>query len=106
MLVWLPKQPLGAVTLSAPRGSRPPRSRATALTVAGSGSCYVRRRTHRGELRPRPATHERQGRTLPPNDGPRIGLRAQLPLPPATQPGAATLARPLQQANATQLTSE
>ena len=50
-----------------------------------------------------PAPHQRQGRTLPPDDGARMGLRARLPLTPRTQPGAATLARPLQPATAPQL---
>ena len=51
-----------------------------------------------------PATHERQGRALPPDDGPRMGLRARLPLTSTTQPGAATLAQPLQHHAAPQLT--
>ncbi len=42
------------------------------------------------------ATHQRQGRTLPPNDGTRVGLRARLPLPPRPRRRPATLARPLQ----------
>src|SRR5205823_6731403 len=50
-----------------------------------------------------PATHERQGRALPPDDGARVGLRPPLPLTSTTQPGAATLARPLQPATAAQL---
>ena len=40
---------------------------------------------------------------LPPDDGARVGLRAQLPLTSTAQPGAAALARPLQPAQATQL---
>src|SRR5262249_26064878 len=50
-----------------------------------------------------PPAHQRQGGTLPPDDGARVGLRTQLPLTPRTQPGAATLARLLQHAKATQL---
>jgi transposase len=50
-----------------------------------------------------PAPHQRQGRALPPNDGPRMGLRARLPLISTTQPSAATLAQPLQPAKTTQL---
>ncbi len=33
-----------------------------------------------------PATHQRQGRALPPDDGARMGLRARLPLTSTTQP--------------------
>ena len=50
-----------------------------------------------------PAAHQRQGRALPPDDGPRMGLRPRLPLTSTPQPGAATLARPLQPATTTQL---
>jgi hypothetical protein len=50
-----------------------------------------------------PAPHQRQGRALPPDDGARMGLRPQLPLTSTTQLGAATLARPLQPAQAAQL---
>ena len=32
-----------------------------------------------------PAAHQRQGRALPPDDGPRVGLRPQLPLTSTTQ---------------------
>ena len=32
-----------------------------------------------------PATHQRQGRALPPDDGARVGLRAHLPLTPTAQ---------------------
>ena len=49
------------------------------------------------------AANERQGRTLPPNDGTRMGLRAPLPLITTPRPGAATLARALQHAQTTQL---
>jgi hypothetical protein len=52
---------------------------------------------------PLPATHERQGRTLPPDDGARVGLRARLPLTSTTQPRAATLAQALQHDQAAQL---
>src|SRR5439155_21858110 len=51
-----------------------------------------------------PGSHERQGRTHPPDDGPRMGLRTRLPLTSTTQPGTATLARPLQPATTAQLT--
>ena len=51
-----------------------------------------------------PATHQRQGRTLPPNDGPRMGLRTQLPHTPPPRPSAATLARALQHQPTPQLT--
>src|SRR5439155_715657 len=51
-----------------------------------------------------PATHQRQGRTLPPNDGTRMGLRTRLPLTSTTQPSLATLAPPLQPATTAQLT--
>ena len=50
-----------------------------------------------------PAPHQRQGRTLPPNDGPRMGLRPRLPLTSTPQPSTAALAQPLQPAKATQL---
>jgi transposase len=50
-----------------------------------------------------PAAHERESGALPPDDGARVGLRAQLPLTSTPQPGAATLAEPLQHAKATQL---
>src|SRR6266496_2744424 len=40
---------------------------------------------------------------LPPDDGARVGLRAQLPLTSTAQPGAAALARALQHAKAAQL---
>jgi transposase len=50
----------------------------------------------------RPRT-KRQGRALPPDDGPRVGLRARLRLTSTTQPSAATLAQPLQPTTATQL---
>src|SRR5262249_13499141 len=50
------------------------------------------------------ALHERESRALPPNDGARMGLRPQLPLTPTPQPGAATLAQPLQPDKTTQLT--
>ena len=43
-----------------------------------------------------PAAHQRQGRTLPPDDGTRVGLRPRLPLTSTPRPGAATLAPPLQ----------
>ena len=48
-------------------------------------------------------THEREGRALPPDDGQGVGLRDRLPLTSTTQPGPATLARPLQPTEATQL---
>src|SRR5713101_2131589 len=51
-----------------------------------------------------PATHQRQGRALPPDDGARVGLRTRLPLPPRTRRRPATLAQPLQHDAATQLT--
>src|SRR5205809_5021167 len=50
-----------------------------------------------------PTTHEREGRTLPPDDGPRVGLRAHLPLTPRARRCPATLAPPLQPAQATLL---
>ncbi len=45
-----------------------------------------------------PAPHQRQGRTLPPDHGPRMGLRPHLPLTSTPRPSAATLARPRQPA--------
>ncbi len=51
-----------------------------------------------------PAPHQRQSRALPPNDGTRMGLRARLPITPPTRRRPATLAPPLQQRAATQLT--
>ena len=42
-----------------------------------------------------PATHERQGRTLPPNHGPRMGLRRPLPRQHRPPTCSATLAQPL-----------
>ena len=50
-----------------------------------------------------PAPHQRQGRTLPPDHGPRMGLRPRLPLTSTPRPSAATLARPLQPAATAQL---
>src|SRR6266511_5143450 len=50
-----------------------------------------------------PAAHQRQGRALPPDDGPRVGLRPRLPVTSTAQPSAATLARLLQPATAPQL---
>ena len=50
-----------------------------------------------------PATHQRQSRALPPNNGPRMGLRPHLPITPRTQPGPATLAQQLQPPQTTQL---
>jgi len=50
-----------------------------------------------------PTPYQREGGALPPNDGPRVGLRDGLPLTPPPQPRAATLARPLQPAQAPQL---
>src|SRR5204863_1701480 len=47
--------------------------------------------------------HQREGRTLPPDDGQGMGLRGRLPLTSTAQPGAATLARPLQPTQAAQL---
>jgi transposase len=49
------------------------------------------------------AAHQRQGRALPPNDGTRMGQGRPLPLTSTAQPGAATLARPLQHRQTTQL---
>jgi transposase len=43
-----------------------------------------------------PATHQRQGRALPPNDGTRMGLPPRLPNTPPPQRRPATLARQLQ----------
>ena len=51
-----------------------------------------------------PAPHQRQGRTPPPNDGPRMGLRTHLQLTPRPRHRSATLAPPLQHHAATQLT--
>ena len=74
--------------------------------MTDNGFSYVKNRSLRELLAHRehpasdhralPAPHQRQGRTLPPNDGTRMGLRTHLPLTPPTQPGPATLARPLQ----------
>ena len=50
-----------------------------------------------------PPTHQRQGRTLPPDDGPRMGLRTRLPHTSTPQRRPATLARQLQPATTTQL---
>ena len=50
-----------------------------------------------------PTAHQRQGRALPPNDGPRMGLRPHLPLTPRPRRRPATLARPLQHDATTQL---
>jgi hypothetical protein len=82
--------------------------------MTDNGFSYVKNRSLRELLaregirhittQPLPAAHQRQGRALPPDDGPRVGLRARLPLTPRPQPGAATLARPLQPPKTTQLT--
>ena len=48
-----------------------------------------------------PAPDQREGRALPPDHGPRVGLRPQLPLTPPPQPSPATLARALQHAQTT-----
>ena len=50
-----------------------------------------------------PASHQRQGGALPPDDGARMGLRARLPLTSTPQRRPATLAQQLQPATATQL---
>src|SRR6266540_2457330 len=50
-----------------------------------------------------PATHQRQGRALPPDDGARVGLRPPLPLLSTPTRGAATLAALLQRAPTAQL---
>ena len=54
-------------------------------TTAPSGSCSpdngIRHLTNEAI----PAPHQRQGRTLPPDDGPRMGLRTHLPLTSTTQ---------------------
>jgi len=49
-----------------------------------------------------PATNQREGRALPPNNGQRVGLRHELPLKPPPRPSPATLARALQPAQTTQ----
>ena len=74
---------------------------------------YVRNRSLRELLAPArhppphhqalPATDQRQGRALPPDHGPRMGLRPHLPLTPRPQPRPATLAQPLQHTPTTQL---
>jgi hypothetical protein len=58
--------------------------------MTDNGFSYVKNRSLRELLRPArrppphnrtlPATHQRQGRTLPPNDGARMGVRTRLPL--------------------------
>ena len=50
-----------------------------------------------------PTPHQRQGRALPPDDGPRMGIRARLQLTPRPRRRSATLAPPLQHTAATQL---
>jgi transposase len=55
-------------------------------------------------IRPHTPRTNRQGRALPPDHEPRMGLRRHLPQPPRPRPGTAILARPLQHAAATQLT--
>ena len=75
---------------------------------------YVKNRTLRELLADRGITHltnaalsaphQRQGRALPPDHGPRMGLRPHLPLTPTPRPSAATLARPLQPATTAQRT--
>ena len=50
-----------------------------------------------------PATHQRQSRALPPNDGARMGLRPHLPIPPRPRTRPATLAPALQPHQTTQL---
>jgi transposase len=51
----------------------------------------------------RPSAAEREGRALPPDDGPRVGLRRPLPLLSTPGGGTATLARLLQRAQTAQL---
>ena len=51
-----------------------------------------------------PAPHQRQSRTLPPNDGARMGTRTQLPHLSTPRRRPATLAQPLQPDTTTQLT--
>jgi Integrase core domain len=50
-----------------------------------------------------PAENKRKGGALPPDDGPRVGLRSRLPLTSTPQRGTATLARQLQPPATTQL---
>ena len=92
--------------------ARWPSSRATGSSrkrlMTDNAFTYVKNRSLRELLADRdirhlttaalPAPHQRQGRTLPPNDGPRMGLRPHLPLTSTPQPSAATLARALQPA--------
>lgn len=71
-------------------------------------SCAVETKRFRVPYRPKtdralPAADERQGRALPPNNGPRVGLRPRLPLLSTPSRRAATLARALQHAQAAQL---
>ncbi len=63
-----------------------------------------RHRIQHLKTRALPAAHQRQGRALPPDDGPRVGIRARLQLTPRPRRGSATLAQPLQHAATAQLT--
>jgi len=51
-----------------------------------------------------PAVHERQGRALPPDDVPGMGLRPRLPITSRPRRSSATLDRPLQPRQTAQLT--
>ena len=82
--------------------------------MTDNGFSYVKNRSLRELLaeprhppshqRALPAAHQRQSRALPADDGARMGIRPRLPLTSTPQPSAATLARQLQPATATQLT--
>ena len=71
-----------------------------------AASCSPPARSSTSRHKALPAAHQRQGRALPPDDGPRMGLRPDLPLKQRPRRGPATLAQPLQRATPPQRTRQ
>ena len=102
------KRPPSSASSTAPSPSTPSHGITPRRLMTDNAWAYARSRARPPAARPAtnpapdhqalPAPHQRQGRTLPPNDGTRMGLRARLPhhtttAPPPCHTGSTTTTR-------------